>query len=42
MTTVFNQSNPYFRFPVSGKRMKGFLEEVRFKMSSHSLPIETG
>ena len=35
----FNQSNPYFRFPVSGERMKCFL---LLTMSSQSLPIETG
>ena len=32
-------SNPYFLLPVSGSRMKRFL---RFRASSHSLPIETG
>ena len=35
----FNTSNPYFLLPVSGKRMKRFL---RFRLSCHSLPIETG
>ena len=35
----FNTSNPYFLLPVSGKRMKSFL---RFRLSSHSLLIETG
>ena len=34
----FNKANPYFLFLVSGKRMQRFL---RFRMSSHSLPIET-
>ena len=32
-------ANPYFLFPVSGKRMKRFL---RFRVSSHSLAIEIG
>ena len=32
-------SNPYFLLPVSRSRMKRFL---RFRVSSHSLPIETG
>ena len=32
-------SNSYFLFPVSGRRMKRFL---RFRLSSHSLPIEAG
>ena len=31
--------NKYFVFPVSGRRMKRFL---RFRLSSHSLPIEAG
>ena len=35
----FHASNPYFLLPVSGKRMKRFL---RFRLSCHSLPIETG
>jgi len=35
----FNTSNPYFLLPVSGKRMKRFL---RFRLSCHSLPVETG
>ena len=35
----FNTSNPFLLLPVSGKRMKGFL---RFRLSCHSLPIETG
>ena len=35
----FHASNPYFLLPVSGKRMKQFL---RFRLSCHSPPIETG
>ena len=35
----FNTSNPYFLLPVSGKRMQRFL---RFRLSCHSLTIETG
>ena len=35
----FSSSNPYFILPVSRTRMKRFL---RFRLSSHTLPIETG
>jgi len=35
----FNTSNPYFLLPVSGKRMK---RSLRFRLSCHSLPVETG
>ena len=34
-----SSTNPFSHLPVSGKRMKRFL---RFRLSCHSLPIETG